>query len=249
MRALKDTVKNMLETKGYTLEKKSPFEVQFKIELEEFRADVREMQTRHQGQDKDYVEALKQKYETTFFGEYYVWDVISSLCRCFDPTDTRMGVASQEVHVLQMIEGMQRDGITDPDMFLAAIIHDMAKVILADYEPPENIGFNNHLIGQDYKEGIGLDNVVITFSQDEYLYSRLKDHLPDHLAWLVRYHGININECEPFMDKRDRQYTERYLIDFAKYDMGTKSIYHIPRLKIEEFKDLVKSTFPNPILF
>lgn len=248
MRLLKRTIKDALATQGYTLEKKSPFETQFKIDLDVFNEQVNGMQDRHEAQTKEDVEALKQKYETTSFGEFYVWDIIASLARCFDPTDVRLGVGSQEVHVLQMLEGMERDGITDPDMLLAAIIHDMGKPLLIPHEPPEYIGFNNHIIGE-YPDGIGLDNIVLTYSQDEYLYTRLKDHLPDHLAWLVRYHGINIPKCSRLMDKRDREYTERYLIDFAKYDMGTKSMYHIPTRKIEEYKDLVESAFPNPILF
>lgn len=248
MRALKDAVKNALGSRGYTLEKKSPFETKFKSDLDVFETEVHKMEERHKTQTKEQVENLKKKYETTFFGEFYVWDIISSLARCFDPTDARLGVGSQEVHVLQMIEGMERDGITDPDMFLAAIIHDMGKVPLSGHEPPEHIGFNNYVIGE-YPDGTGLDNVTITYSQDEYLYARLKDHLPDHLAWLVRFHGINIPKCEPLMSKRDREYTERYLINFAKYDFETKNIYHIPTRKIEEFKDLVESAFPNPIRF
>ncbi|MGB3616100.1 MAG: inositol oxygenase family protein [Elainellaceae cyanobacterium] len=248
MRILKDTVKNHLGKRGYTLEKKSPFETQFKTDLDQFNLQVRDMQTRHKTQTKVYVDDLKKKYETPFFGEYYVWDIIESLSRCFDPTDVRLGVGSQEVHLLQMVEGMDRDGVTDQDMYLAAIIHDMAKALLFEHEPPENIGFNNNLIG-DYPDGIGLDNVTITFSQDEYLYLRLKDYLPDHLAWLIRYHGISVPQCKRVMDKRDREYTERYLTDFAKYDMGTKCIYHIPNKKIEDYRELVESTFPNPISF
>lgn len=248
MRFVKDTVKTVLANQGYTLERKSPFEIGFKAELEDFQKDVNEMARRHREQTQEHVNALKKKYENTFFGKFYVWDIINELSRCFDATDIRLGVGSQEVHVLQMLEGMERDGITDPDMLLAAIIHDMGKVLLVAHEPPEHIGFDNYIVGE-YEDGIGLDNCTLTYSQDEYLYSRLKDHLPDHLAWLIRYHGINIPQCKPLMNERDREYTDRYLRTFARYDFGTKSFYHIPKRKIEDYRDLVEEFFPEPILF
>lgn len=248
MRFLKDTIKNTLQSGGYTLEKKSPFEEEFKADFEVFKNQVEGMKKRHVSQTKEYVDALKKKYDNTFFGEFYVWEVVTSLSRCFDFTDYRLGVGSQEVHVLQIIEAMERDGITDPEMFLAAIIHDLGKVLLMPHEPPEHIGFNNKLIGE-YEPGVGLDNCTLTYSQDEYLYSRLKDHLPDHLAWLVRYHGIQIPECEPLMNERDREYTERYLRTFAKYDLGSKSFYHFPQTKIEDYRDLIEKAFPDKVLF
>jgi Myo-inositol oxygenase len=248
MRLIKDSIKNSLKARGYTLEKKSPFEEAFKTDFDIFQDRVSEMKQRHVGQTKEDVEALKTKYENTFFGKFYVWDLVSALSRCFDFTDYRLGVGSQEVHVLQMIEAMQRDGITDRNMFLAAIIHDLGKVLLMPHEPPEYVGFNNALIGE-YEAGIGLENCTLTYSQDEYLYSRLKDNVPDWLSWLVRYHGINIPECEPLMNERDREYTDRYLRTFAKYDMGSKSFYHFPQTKIEDYRDIIEEAFPNPILF
>lgn len=248
MRFVKDSVKTVLAKKGYTLERKSQLEVDFKSDLDDFQQYVKGAAQRHREQTQEYVNVLKTKYENTFFGTFYVWDVVNSLSRCFDLVDVKLGVGSQEIHVLQILEGMEQDGITDPDMFLAAIIHDMGKVLLNPHEPPENIAFENYIVGE-YEDGIGLDNCTLTYSQDEYLYSRLKDHLPDHLAWLIRYHGIIIPKCLHLMDERDREYTDRYLRTFAKYDSGTKSFYRFPKKKIEDYRDLVEKAFPDPILF
>lgn len=248
MRLVKDMVKTALANQGYTFERTNPFEAEFKADLEAFQKETNEIGLRHRYQTKEHVEGLKKKYETTYFGEFYVWDIVSSLSRCFDAVDFRLGVGSQEVHVLQMLDCMERDGITDPEFLLAAIIHDIGKVLLNPHEPPEHVCFNNFVIG-DNEPGIGLDNCTLTYSQDEYLYSRLKDHLPDHLAWLIRYHGISIPDCEPLMDKRDREYTERYLAKFADYDLGSKCMYRFPRRSLEDYRDLVESAFPKPIKF
>jgi hypothetical protein len=81
------------------------------------------------------------------------------------------------------------------------------------------------------------------------IYSRLKDHVPAHLAWLLRYHGTNLADVELFLSEQDRDYRDRYLIPFRKYDAGTKSYNHVPKIKLARYRDLIEETFPQPILF
>lgn len=179
-------------------------------------------------------------------GKVSVWTLIEKLAQHIDPSDTKLLCTNQQIHVLQILEGMESDGIDDPDLILLALIHDVGKVLLP-YEAPENVVCYNGPIGE-YPEGIGLDNCIFQWNHDEFAYSRLKYHLPDHLAWLIRYHSIRISECEPLMDERDRTYTDRYLRTFSKYDHGTKSIYNFPKRRIEEYRDIVEEAFPDPIL-
>ena len=143
------------------------------------------------------------------------------------PTDGELLGVSQLIHTRQVVAAMERDGVRDPSMLVAAITHDLGKVLLLMAEAPEHVVGMTAPIGP-HLQGIGLDNVVLQWSHDEFVYSRLRDHVPDHVAWLLRYHSILIDQAEPFMDARDRAYLERYLRPFRIYDQGSKSPCLLP---------------------
>ena len=143
---------------------------------------------------------------------------------------------------------MEEDGIKDPDFIMAGLIHDLGKVLLLTDEKPENIIGGNKPIGE-HEEGIGLDNCLFTWNHDEFIYTRLKNYLPYHMSWLIRYHGILIPDCERYMNKRDRELCEKYLVRFQKYDKETKCLYRIPQKGLAGYKDMILSYFPKPIDF
>ncbi|HEV2057193.1 MAG TPA: inositol oxygenase family protein [Methylomirabilota bacterium] len=215
---------------------------------QEFAREARAVSERHWRQTRETVATLKQKYEQPVLGRQRVWDLVEKLALCVDPTDARLYCTSQLIHVQQIVAGMERDGVNDPDMLIAAITHDLGKVLLLTGEAPENVVGMNAPIGR-YPAGVGLDNVVFQWNHDEFIYSRLKDYLPDHLAWLLRYHSIEIPLTRPFMDASDRAYLERYLLPFRKYDQGTKSACVLPpRTILEKHRDLIEGAFPRSIL-
>lgn len=143
---------------------------------------------------------------------------------------------------------MIADGIDDQDLLIAGLVHDLGKVILVAGEHQANVSGHVVPIGES-KEGIGLDQCMIQWSHDEFGYSRLKDHLPDHISWLIRYHSLNLDLSEPFMDDRDRRYARDYHAQFRHYDFGTKSLFCVPKTRIEDYSDLIKEYFPDPISF
>ena len=213
----------------------------------EYCCRAQEISRRHQEQTLETVAALNKKYEKPIFGKVSVWSLVERLGQCIDPSDRRLFATNQQVHVLQILEGMEQDGVSDPDLILAALIHDLGKTLLLTDEAPENIvGFNSPVYCEN---GIGLDNCIFQWNHDELGYLRLKDYIPDHLAWLVRYHSIKIEECIPFMNERDRNYTNHYLQVFSKYDHDTKSIYNLPKKKLKDYQSLIEKAFPEPIWF
>jgi hypothetical protein len=213
-----------------------------------FAEQARAVNERHWAQTRETVAALKRRYDGAVLGRQRIWDLVERLALCVDPTDGRLYRASQLVHVQQVIAGMERDGIHDPDMLVAAITHDLGKVLLLAGVAPEHVVGMNAPIGQ-YPRGAGLDNVVFQWNHDEFIYSRLRDHVPEHVAWLLRYHSIEIPRTEPFMDARDRAYLERYLRPFRRYDQDTKSPWSAPpRTILDKYRDLIDRTFPAPIL-
>ncbi len=187
---------------------------------------------RHLLQTRDTVAALKAKYESVVFGKARVWDLIERLALCIDETDSYLFCTSQFVHMQQVIEGMERDGIQDRDLLLAALLHDTGKTLLLTDELPENIVGPTESIGA-FPEGVGLNQVVSDSGHGEMVYSRFKDHVPEHLAWLLRYHGTSIRDLAPYLSEKDREYRDRYLIPFRKYDRGTQfSWSHLPKIDL-----------------
>lgn len=203
---------------------------------------------RHREQTRKTVAALRRKYASPVLGPVPVWTLLERLAECIDPTDVALQCTSQQVHVLQVLAAMEADGITDPHLLTAALIHDVGKVLLLTGEAPENVVCFNEPIGE-HEPGIGLDQCVLQWNHDEFGYSRLKDEVPEPVAWLVRYHSVDLDRCEPLMDERDREYTERYLLPFQRYDQGSKSPYIIPRRRLADYRDLVERLLPRTLLF
>jgi hypothetical protein len=182
------------------------------------------------------------------FGRVLMWDLVNMLSQCIDPTDRSLGCVSQLTHALQVADSMQRAGVTDPDLIVAALVHDVGKLVMLKGKDPAYICGTSVPIGQN-PDASGLDRCTLSWTADEIAYPRLRDILPDHLAWLLRYHSIDLRQCERLMDQRDFEYKARYLDEFRPHDLGSKFTHHIPTRSLESYRSLIETYFPNPILF
>lgn len=212
-----------------------------------FRANAEAIELRHRAQTGETVDALRTKYQDPVFGDVRVWDLIERLAQCIDPGDCSLFCANQQVHVLQVLDGMARDGVDDPDLTLTALLHDVGKVLLLTDEDPANLVGLNLPIGHN-AEGVGLDECVVQWNHDEFAYTRFKDHVSDRVGWLIRYHSMHVGACERLMDARDRRYAEQLRV-FTEYDHGTKSPFGLPKSRITDFRDAIEDAFPDPIPF
>lgn len=212
-----------------------------------FRDEARRIKELHRGQTRDDVTALKTRYESPVLGKMRVWNMIEDLGRCVDASDTSLLCTSQWVHVQQVLAGMQRDRIEDSDLLLMALLHDVGKVLLLAGAAPDHVVGATQSIGE-YPDGVGLDKVVCQYGHPEFIYSRMKDHVPDQVAWMLRYHGCPLDDMKPLMDARDRDYHARYFSVFHKYDVGTKSMTQLPSLDWKPYRALIEDRFPNPVL-
>ena len=203
---------------------------------------------RHRRQSLEAVMALKARYSRPVLGQVRVWELIERLGSCIDPTDERLFGVSQQVHVRQILAAMEEDGTATPEMVLVALVHDLGKVLLLTGEDPANVVCMNTPIGQA-PAGSGLANCVVQWNHDEFAYDRLKGLIPDDLAWLVRYHSLELPVSCRVMDAGDLERTERLLVPFAHYDHATKSPYVLPSTPLEQYRDVVEEAFPHPIWF
>lgn len=213
-----------------------------------WRAEAEVILARHDAQTVADVRALQDRYRGPVFGEVRVYDLIERLAQCVDPTDCRLFGASQLTHVLQVLEAMEADGVLTEQLAIAALVHDLGKLLLLTDEDPANVVCMNQPIGE-FEEGVGLDQVVFQWNHDELAYTRLAPHLDDDLAWLVRYHSIDPVAHRPLMDDEDRRRADALLEVFSHYDHGSKQALHRPSVRLADHRDLVEATFPDPIVF
>ena len=200
-------------------------------------------------QTPETVRALEQKYtEKAALGNFYVMDLFKLLGECHDPTSVALGAASQLTHCLQVAEGMEKDGISDPDLLIAALTHDLGKLLLSSGEAVENVVGMRSPLGK-FPQGIGWDNCIFNWGHDDFIYMRLKAYLPDHVSWLLRHHSLLIKESGIYMDERDKDYYHRYMKIFQEYDNNTKSLICAPQKTLADYRTLIESYFPEKILF
>lgn len=212
-----------------------------------FRQRAREITRRHWAQDATTVASLQEKYRKPMIGTGRPLDFVEMLSQCIDPLELRFGCTSQLTHTLQVLEAMERDGIDDPYLLLAGLMHDIGKVLLLAGEAPEYIESNGLKtpIG-DPEPGIGLNNCIFRWDHCDFAYVRFREYVPDHIAWLLRHHGMDPVKCARFMDERDRAYMKYYRL-FAKYDDETKSMFQIPETRLERYRTLVASVLPSEL--
>ena len=213
-----------------------------------FRRRSRQILKTRMAQTQSDVEALAQRYREPIFGDVKVWGLLQRMREVVDPTDTRFGNVDQMTHTLQVLESMEDAEIEDDDMRLAALLHDLGKLLSLVGEAPENVFGMKSPLGA-HRPGVGLDNVLFQWNHDDFIYDRFNGLVSEPVAWLLRYHSIVIRECLPCMDAQDRDYTDRYLRAFQVHDQDSKSIYRLPRRRIEDYRDWIEARFPDPIQF
>lgn len=216
--------------------------------FETYKREAAAIRARHSAQSTAEAAALRQKYRQPLFGDIPTWSLFEMAARVIDPADDRLYCASQEIHMLQVVEAMTVDGIASEEFILAALVHDLGKVCLLKGERPENATYMNALLATGQPGG-GLDHCTLQWSCDDLTWSRLKDYLPPPVAWLVRYHGISPKEFAPFMDARDRDYAARYLAPFQICDLYSKSPFRRPRTRLEDYRPIIEKYLPPRIVF
>ncbi|XP_012266376.1 inositol oxygenase isoform X2 [Athalia rosae] len=162
------------------------------------------------------------------------------------------------VHAFQTAERIRADH-PDQDWFhLTGLIHDLGKVMAFYNEPQwavvgdtfpvgcawgDNIvyrdsSFDDNPDGKDsryntkygmYQPKCGLDNLMMSWGHDEFLYRVLKHNktkLPDEALTMIRYHSFYpwhaSGDYSYFCTEKDME-NLKWVLEFNKYDLYTKS--------------------------
>jgi len=195
-----------------------------------------------------------------------IWEAMEKLSTLIDESDPDTSL-SQIQHLLQSAEAIRRDG-KPRWMQLTGLIHDLGKLlfffdaqgqwdVVGDTFPvgcafddsiiygnksfKANADFDHEIYSTKYgiyMPGCGLDNVMLSWGHDEYLYHIVKDQstLPTEALAMIRYHSFypwhSAGAYHDLMDEHDVKMLEAVRA-FNPYDLYSKSD-EVPR--VDELK-------------
>lgn len=208
----------------------------------------------HENQTLQYVTDIKNRYLKFDKTEMTIWDAITLSDSIVDESDPDIHL-SQIYHYFQTAENVRQLYPNDEELHLVGLIHDLGKIMLlqafgalpqwsvvGDIYP---VGcqfsdkivysefFNNNpdkynLYG-NYTPNIGLDNVTMSWSHDEYLYQVLKNHqackLSDQSLRIIRYHSFYAFHTENtyhHLANNDDMQLKPILKQFSQCDLYSK---------------------------
>lgn len=226
----------------------------------------------HEKQTVAYNLKARNHFKFKTRAEMTIWEAMQKLNTLIDESDPDTSL-SQIEHLLQSAEAIRRDG-KPRWMQLTGLIHDLGKLlfffdaegqwdVVGDTFPvgcafdkaiiypdtfKNNPDFGHEIYGTKY--GIytpecGMDNVMLSWGHDEYLYHIVKDQstLPPEALAMIRYHSFypwhSGGAYMEFMNEHDKGMLEAVRA-FNPYDLYSKSddIPNVEELKVSNSCDV-----------
>lgn len=244
----------------------------------EARPSVKEFyRLNHQHQTLDFVRQKREQYLSLNKRQMGIWEAMEYLNTLIDDSDPDIDLPQIE-HLLQTGEAIRAAG--RPRWYiLAGLIHDLGKILCLWDEPqwavvgdtfPVGCKFSDRIVYHEafaanpdyhnpdlqsqygiYSHECGLDNVLMSWGHDEYLYHVVKDYLPAPALYMIRYHS-----CYPI--HREQQYGHlmndhdrrmfAWVNDFNQYDLYTKRSERMNVAALRPFyEELIAEYFPAKI--
>jgi inositol oxygenase len=242
------------------------------------RPSVREFyRLNHQFQCVDFVRQKRAEYLPLQKRHMSVWEAIELLNTLVDDSDPDIDLPQIE-HLMQTAEAIRADG--HPRWFvLTGLIHDLGKILCLYGEPqwavvgdtfPVGCEFSDSIVLHDffetnpdktdprynsplgiYQEHCGLDQVMMSWGHDEYLYHVVKNYLPLEGLYMIRYHSFypahRENAYQHLMNAQDVAMFE-WVRKFNPYDLYTKSQKRVDVESLRPYyEDLISEYFPAEI--
>ncbi|XP_072017214.1 inositol oxygenase-like [Amphiura filiformis] len=210
----------------------------------------------HTYQTVDFVKQKRAEYGKMEKGEHTIMEALDMTNSVIDETDPDMSIPNI-FHAYQTAERI-REIHPDKDWFhLVGLIHDLGKIMVTHGEPhwcvggdtyPVGCAFADSIVYRDtsfndnpdlhnpqyntklgiYKENCGLDNVLISWGHDEYLYQVLIANgctLPEEGLWMIRYHSLypwhTGGDYTYLCNNKDVEML-RWIREFSKFDLYSK---------------------------
>lgn len=231
----------------------------------------------HLYQTLDFVLAKRAEFTPLKRKQMGVWEALDFLNTLVDDSDPDTDL-SQIEHLLQTSEAIRKDG--HPRWFvLAGLMHDLGKVLCLFGEPqwavvgdtfPVGCAWSDQIVFPEffadnpdarrpelqskygiYSQNCGLDKVHLSWGHDEYIYTVLKDYLPEEALYMLRYHSFYAahkhGAYDYLMNDHDREMFA-WVRKFNPYDLYSKGR---ERPKLSEVKpyyeDLINEYLPKQL--
>jgi inositol oxygenase len=205
----------------------------------------------HRHQTLDFVRAKRAEYLGLGRMRMGIWEAMEYLNQLVDESDPDLELPQIE-HLLQTAEAIRHAG--RPDWYvLTGLIHDLGKILCLWGEPqwavvgdtfPVGCRFSETIVFHEffaanpdaeraeyqtdlgiYAAGCGLDQVLLSWGHDEYLYHVVRRHLPPPALAMIRYHSCYPVHREGAYDRlltaADRGLLA-WVRDFNQFDLYTK---------------------------
>jgi hypothetical protein len=215
--------------------------------IDEFKERAFAIQRRSRKQTLDDVARLRKKYEQPIIGEVPVERLLELLAQIIDPTNIWLFCGSQLTHTLQVLESMEKAGITDKEFLATTLIHDLGKLAVLKGESWENLEGGGKMPLGENVPGSGFANCTFNWDHADVVHARFKPYVSENMKWVLNWHSIQ-PPCEPLMDARDRALYEKYYRPFVRHDR-TFIFHHLPKKRLSDYLPLLKEFFPRPVLF
>lgn len=171
-----------------------------------------------------------------------------------DPSDPDLDVANS-IHAYQTAERIRKLYPDNKELQIVGLIHDLGKVLFIFNEPSWAVVGDTYIVGCEfpksivyydslksspdahkyheagiYEKGCGLDNVIISFGHDEYLYQVLKGNMERHniskkYIDIIRFHSLypwhTGGAYRDLMNEKDYE-TLNNVLEFNKFDLYSK---------------------------
>jgi len=206
----------------------------------------------HRLQTYAFVQAKRAEFLRLNRRQMTIFDALDFLNTLVDDSDPDIEL-DQLQHLLQTSEAIRADGHEDW-FVLTWLLHDLGKVLCLYGEPqwavvgdtfPVGCRFSEKIVyseffaqnpdSQDpryntrlcvYEEGCGLDNVLLSWGHDEYLYHVMKPYLPEQALAMIRFHSFYAwhreGEYDYLCTDHDREMLA-WVRKFNPYDLYSKS--------------------------
>jgi inositol oxygenase len=236
----------------------------------------------HTKQTVAYNLKARNDFKSKTRAEMTIWQAMERLNTLIDESDPDTSL-SQIEHLLQSAEAIRRDG-KPRWMQLTGLIHDLGKLLFffgaegqwdvvgdtfpvgcafddkiiygtksfqANPDSTNEIYSTKHGI---YTPGCGLDNVMLSWGHDEYLYHVVKEQstLPDEALAMIRYHSFypwhQQSAYTWMMNDKDHEMLKAVKA-FNPYDLYSKSDEKPVLAELKEYYlELIDEYFPNKVI-
>ncbi|THH09664.1 hypothetical protein EW145_g1852 [Phellinidium pouzarii] len=231
----------------------------------------------HEKQTVAFNRKARADFKEKFRARMGIWDAIEKLNTLMTPTQMSTSV-SQIEHLLQTAETTRKDG--KPEwMQVTGLVHDLGKLlnffgsegqwdvvgdtfvvgcqfsdkIIYPDTFAKNPDFSDPLYSSKYgiyEPNCGLDNVMLSWGHDEYLYNVLKDQstLPEEGLAMIRYHSFypwhRENAYAHLTSEKDAKTLEA-VHAFNPYDLYSKNDETCDVARLQPYyEDLISKFFP-----